>query len=122
MLDICRLLTMSDDVRITLQVLKLLEALVQGGSTDRYGFELSKMTGLKSGTLYPILARLESAGWLTSGWESAETTGRPRRRYYRLTGVGAEAARRHLANAPGQGCHPSPRYQPTISPALGMSL
>lgn len=113
---------MSGEVRVTLQVLKLLEALVESGPTDRHGFELSKVTGLKSGTLYPMLARLESAGWLTSGWESAEATGRPRRRYYRLTGVGAEAARRHLADAPGQGRQPSPQYRPVIDPAPGMSL
>jgi DNA-binding PadR family transcriptional regulator len=113
---------MTDDVRVTLQVLKLLEALVESEARDRYGFELLKVTGLKSGTLYPILARLESAGWLSSGWESAETAGRPRRRYYRLTGVGATAAHRHLANAPGRSLHSQPRTRPVAGPAFGMSM
>lgn len=113
---------MGDDVRVTLQVLTLLEALTDDLTAERYGFELSKATGLKSGTLYPILARLESAGWLSSGWESAEVTSRPRRRYYRLTGVGADAARRHLANAPGRSPGAPRKYRPVIGPALGVSL
>ena len=108
---------MSEQVRVTPQVLKLLDALLEGGTADRYGFELSKVTGLKSGTIYPILARLEVAGWLTSGWESAEEFGRPRRRYYRLTGTGAEAARTHLANAPGHSA--ALRRRPVVRPVLG---
>lgn len=113
---------MGEDVRVTLQVLKLLEVLIDDLSAERYGFELSKSTGLKSGTLYPILARLESAGWLSSGWESAAVTGRPRRRYYHLTGVGADAARHHLANAPGRSRGTPLQYRPIIGPALGFSL
>jgi len=111
-----------DEIRITLQVLRVLDALLEGGDDERYGFELSKITGLKSGTLYPILARLEAAGWLSSGWENPDdSTGRPRRRYYRLTGVGAEAARRHLADLPGRhAVAPSPR-RPIIRPAFGGS-
>ncbi|MCA1708308.1 MAG: PadR family transcriptional regulator [Actinobacteria bacterium] len=96
--------------------------MVDGERRDHYGFELSKITGLKSGTLYPILARLESAGWLCSGWESSDTPGRPRRRYYRLTGVGAAAADRHLANAPGRHTSSQPlRPRPAVGPAFGMS-
>lgn len=113
---------MEGDVRVTLQMLKLLEALMDGGPSDRYGFELSRVTGLKSGTLYPILARLESAGWLSSGWESAETAGRPRRRYYRLTGAGEAAAQRELANAPGTRLASQRSARPVIGPALGTSL
>jgi PadR family transcriptional regulator PadR len=86
------------DVRITIQVLAVLDALL--GNQDRYGFELCQHTRLKSGTLYPILARLEQAGWITSEWESDVGRGGPRRRYYRLTGEGATAARDELARLP----------------------
>lgn len=49
---------------------------------------------MASGTLYPILLRLEAAGWLRSEWELGDpaTLGRPRRRYYMLTGEGAKSA------------------------------
>ncbi len=92
---------MASDLRVTLPVLKVLNAMLETRTEDHWGFELIKATGLKSGTLYPVLARLEAAGWVESGWESAETHGRPRRRYYRLTGVGEAAAIRELARAPG---------------------
>lgn len=103
---------MPEQVRVTPQMLKLLNALAEASTADRYGFELSKLTGLKSGTIYPILARLEQAGWLTSGWESAEVPGRPRRRYYRLSGEGVEAARTHLADARRRGA--ASRSRPVV--------
>lgn len=54
------------------------------------GAEISKHTGLASGSLYPILSRLEKAGWLSSEWEAGDPTalGRPRRRFYRVTALG----------------------------------
>lgn len=60
---------------------------------------IAQRTGLKSGTSYPILARLQRAGWVTSNWETVDPAeqGRPRRRYYRLTGAGEQAAYRGLA-------------------------
>lgn len=84
---------------MTLQTLRVLNALLQDPSEARYGLELSSHAGLKSGSLYPILARLESAGWIESDWEEQDASqlGRPRRRYYRLTGVGARESRLHLA-------------------------
>lgn len=57
-----------------------------------YGYDLARATGLKSGTLYPILARLASRGLLESVWEQAPPEGRPRRHLYRLTAVGAQMA------------------------------
>jgi len=55
-------------------------------------------TGLPSGTLYPILVRLERAGWVESRWERTDPVadGRPNRRYYQLTAEGAVAARREV--------------------------
>jgi len=93
-----------EELRVTLQVLRVLEALLDQPAGGHYGSELSSATGLKSGTLYPILARLERAGWATSAWEFNTPTelGRPRRRHYKLTGMGATAAERHLRQAPGR--------------------
>jgi PadR family transcriptional regulator PadR len=100
---------------MTLQVLTVLDALL--GNEERYGFELCQMTGQKSGTLYPILARLERAGWVTSGWENDSVRLGPRRRYYRLTGVGAGGAAEHLAKVPGRAPPGRPAREP--SPSCG---
>ncbi|MGE5055428.1 MAG: PadR family transcriptional regulator [Acidobacteriota bacterium] len=59
------------------------------------GADFGSATRLQSGTLYPILLRLEQAGWVESYWESAtpQELGRPRRRFYQLTAVGARTAK-----------------------------
>jgi hypothetical protein len=61
--------------------------------------EIGAAAGLPSGTVHPILARLETVGWLTSRWEEIDprAEGRPARRYYHLTPDGAELARAALA-------------------------
>jgi PadR family transcriptional regulator PadR len=58
-----------------------------------YGYHLSRVTGLKSGTLYPMLARLAERGLLETSWEQAPPHGRPPRHLYRLSSAGAELAR-----------------------------
>jgi DNA-binding PadR family transcriptional regulator len=58
----------------------------------RYGYDLSRNTGLKSGTLYPILMRLADHRLLKTSWETAET-GRPPRHMYKLTKDGLRYAR-----------------------------
>ncbi|WP_250037488.1 PadR family transcriptional regulator [Paractinoplanes maris] len=85
--------------RITASVLKVLAGLLAEPGAQRYGLELMQETGLPSGTLYPILARLERAGWVESRWEQIDPAaeGRPSRRYYVLTADGAVAARREVA-------------------------
>jgi len=58
----------------------------------RYGFDVMRATNLPSGTVYPLLRRLEAAGLVTSSWEQDQDVqgeGRPRRRYYELTLEGA---------------------------------
>lgn len=92
---LCRLSTIP---QVTRQTERLLAALLRGGSRHRYGLELTRETGLKSGTLYPILARLEAAGWLVSEWEQIDPSleGRRPRRYYRLTREGEKVARNAL--------------------------
>lgn len=90
---------MRREVRITTAVVKVLAVFLQDAGVDRYGLDLIRATGLPSGTLYPILERLERAGWLNAEWETIDpvTGGRPARRYYRLTPQGLSAARVELA-------------------------
>ena len=75
------------------QTLALLVALMERPQTWQHGYELSKETGLKSGTLYPILIRLSEQGLLNSRWKDAERPGRPPRHVYRLTATGLALAR-----------------------------
>lgn len=79
--------------RITPQTAAVLAALLD--RPEAWGFELSRETGLKAGTIYPILARLVAAGWVADRWEEPEVgqgSGRPPRRYYRLTTTGRARA------------------------------
>lgn len=74
----------------------VLRALLADPGREMHGLELIEATGLRGGRLYPVVARLERAGWLESAWEAPEihvAEGRPRRRYYRLTREGAAVAR-----------------------------
>lgn len=86
------------DVRLTQPTLKVLRFLLDRPREGRSGAEVSKATGVGSGTLYPMLARLEASGWLTSAWEVIDPreAGRPRRRFYKLTAIGQANARRAL--------------------------
>ena len=90
---------MGRQVRVTAAVAKVLAAFLAEPDADRYGLELMRATGHPSGTLYPILARLEDAGWVDSRWEEVAPAdeGRPARRYYRLTPDGLAAARTEMA-------------------------
>ena len=86
-------------VKITVPVAKVLAALLADPDGEHYGLRLMQQTGVASGTLYPILARLQHAGWLASRWEDEDPadTGRPVRRYYQLTAEGATHAQAVLA-------------------------
>jgi DNA-binding PadR family transcriptional regulator len=71
---------------------------------SRYGFDLVDATGLPSGTIYPVLARLEEQGLVRSEWEprrEARKAKRPPRRYYEITERGravfVEAAERYAS-------------------------
>ncbi|SRR6266702_2815753 len=97
--------------RMTLQVQLVLGALLADLGAELYGLQLCEATGLASGTIYPIMARLEQLGWVESSWEDPRrhvAEGRPRRRYYRLTGEGAGRAREALARVRRPGS--LPRY------------
>lgn len=82
------------DVRMSLQTLRVLEAFLGSPGAELSGADVHRDSGLASGTLYPILLRLESAGWFVSRWETIDPAraGRPRRRLYRLTPSGLARA------------------------------
>lgn len=67
-------------------------ALLQQPENWRYGYDLTQETGLKSGTLYPILMRLHDQGLLQSEWQPSPESGRPPRHAYRLTVSGLSLA------------------------------
>jgi DNA-binding PadR family transcriptional regulator len=73
------------------QTLAVLQALLAASDSWHYGYDLSKATDLRSGTLYPILIRLEAQGWLEARWEEAPP-GKPPRHLYRLTALGLREA------------------------------
>lgn len=90
---------MPSQIRVTAAVARVLAVFLEDATVDRYGLDLMRASGFPSGTLYPILLRLEKAGWVTSSWEDIDpaTAGRPTRRYYRLTPDGVERARSEIA-------------------------
>jgi DNA-binding PadR family transcriptional regulator len=77
----------------------VLRLLIEKPREGRSGADISRSLGISSGTLYPLLARFETAGWLESEWENVDASeaGRPRRRFYKLTGVGQGQASKALA-------------------------
>src|SRR5260370_5119694 len=75
------------------QARALLAALLERAQMWRHGYDLSKETGLWSGTLYPMLMRLSEQGLLESRWQEAERPGLPPRHVYKLTASGLALAR-----------------------------
>jgi PadR family transcriptional regulator, regulatory protein PadR len=88
--------------RVTRNVLAVMAALL--ADEPLHGLALTKATGLASGTIYPILERLERAGWVTGEWEVIDPAveKRPRRRNYTLSGEGNRVARREIYAARAQ--------------------
>ena len=86
-------------MRLTYPTTLVLQALIQG---HQHGFDIMDATGLPSGTVYPILRRLEADGCVRSQWEAhseAVKEQRPPRRVYQLSargrGIAAEAIGRY---------------------------
>jgi len=90
--------------RLTHATVSVLRAMLENPTRELYGLEICAAAGLPTGTVHPILARLEAAEWLESSWEDADpkTQGRPRRRYYRLSDRGAMRARAAVQRAEAQ--------------------
>jgi PadR family transcriptional regulator len=80
------------------QTRQLLAVMLRQPRTWQYGYELSKQTGLKSGTLYPLLMRLSDQGLLDSQWQDPERPGKPPRHAYKLTPSGLVLAREIAAD------------------------
>lgn len=80
--------------RVTTPLLVVVKELLRKPLEERWGYQLSQATGLRPGTIQPILSRLESEGWFEVRWEEIDAVeeGRRPRRLYRLTGSGAKAA------------------------------
>lgn len=73
---------------------KLLQVFLSNPDAPQYGYDIMRAAGLRSGALYPALARLERHGWIEGSWELVDEAaeGRPARRYYRLTAIGKQEA------------------------------
>jgi DNA-binding PadR family transcriptional regulator len=78
------------------QTLAVLSALDRSENW-RHGLSLAQETGLKAGTLYPLLLRLHEAGYLDAEWQPPERPGRPPRHAYRLNAAGRALAEERLA-------------------------
>jgi DNA-binding PadR family transcriptional regulator len=76
------------------QTLLVLDAFLDRPEDWKYGYDISRNTGLKSGTLYPILMRMAERALLETEWEQGEP-GRPPRHMYRFTPEGLRFARAH---------------------------
>ena len=83
------------------QTRAVLELLSGDPARWRHGYELSRETGIASGTLYPLLMRLADRGYLESRWEPT-AAGRPPRHLYRLTAKGGQFAAQAARSAPGR--------------------
>ena len=92
---------MGNAPRLTSQTIRVLRAFLEAPTKKHTGMGLMRDTDLASGTIYPLLVRLEAHGLLSSEWEvqADEDLGRPRRRYYKLTGEGQTSAVRAIAEA-----------------------
>lgn len=92
-------------MRLTYTTALVLAALADG---HRFGFRIADVTGLRVGTVYPILRRLEEEDLVASSWEaeaSAQAQGRAARRNYRLTRAGKAVAAEAIERYPGLVSH-----------------
>ena len=85
------------------QTLAVLAELCATPSQWRHGYGIARGTGLKSGTLYPVLIRLADRGLVEARWEDEQPAGRPRRHLYRLTPDGLAIATAALIRARSSG-------------------
>jgi DNA-binding PadR family transcriptional regulator len=88
-------------VKLTAPLERVLTVMIADPSAPQYGYDLMKAAKLPSGTLYPMLARLEQDGLVDAEWEAQreDAAGRPPRKYYRLTAEGLRVARLELAQS-----------------------
>ena len=105
--------------RFSPQTLAVLAELCATPSRWRHGYGIARDTGLKSGTLYPVLVRLAERGLVEACWEDEQPAGRPRRHLYRLTPEGlatAAAALDGARSADRSRAHPGVRGGHRVGP------
>jgi PadR family transcriptional regulator PadR len=106
-------------MRITRQARTILALMLCDPGAEYYGLELARAGGLFTGTVYPVLGRMERNGWLEGGWERIDPRleKRPRRRYYKLTALGLEQAQA-LGLSPAEEALVKPDRRPVGLPNL----
>jgi PadR family transcriptional regulator PadR len=96
------------NIRLSPQTVQVLAEFLQQPKVWKYGYDISRNTGLKSGTLYPMLMRLAEYALLETRWEDAEP-GKPPRHMYRLSADGLRYAREQVV-APSKGVRVRPAF------------
>ena len=98
--------------RVTPATALVLEALLSAESV--WGLQIIKDVGKKPGTVYPILDRLEAAGWVEGEWDSTEDRKGPRRRYYRLLAEARPLAQQYVATQRAKASPATGRPSPAL--------
>ncbi|BCW17502.1 hypothetical protein NtRootA9_02100 [Arthrobacter sp. NtRootA9] len=98
--------------RVTPATALVLEALLSADSV--WGLQIVKDVGKKPGTVYPILERLEAAGWVKGEWDSSEARKGPRRRYYRLVAEAQPLAKEYVSAYKAKTAPPIGRSSPAL--------
>ncbi len=108
----------SGNIRLTMPTRAVLREFVVQPDTELAGADISKRAGIGAGTCYPILARLQQAGWLTGRWEEIDPSmaGRPRKRFYQLTSSGQAWACSALQGSNLTSLQAAPMPSAAISP------
>jgi len=102
--------------RVTDATLDVLEVLLHGGR-DLYGLKIAKAAGRPTGSVFPILTKLEGCGWVVSEWETGDPAARgPRRRFYELSPDGLVQARQLLTERRGTAARSRHRLGPAPRP------
>lgn len=88
-------------VNLTQPQVLVAAAMMADPHQRHWGYELSRVAGVRSGVMYPVLRRWLTQGWLSDGWEDPSDTGgsRPPRRYYRITEDGLRELNALIARA-----------------------
>ena len=110
-----------EDLELTPKMADVIKVFLADPAKARYGYELMRLTGQTSNSMYPALAKLERAGWLTAGKEDIDphAAGRPARRVYRISGAAVSVARAQLA-ALSERYRPPKPARPRLVPRGGM--
>ena len=97
-------------LRKTGPTMTVLRAMFNGGAAREFhGYELAKQLRSHQ-SAYAVFRKLEKLDLVTSWWDDTESS-YPRRRYYRLTGLGIDYCRHLFAGEADTG--QAPAWSPT---------